>query len=570
MRGRFHYDSVTDGQRLTRSLARRGDRLLPVTPEEALDEAVSKLAAVKAAHGADAVAVLGSPLATNEEAALLARLAREVIGTPHLDHVGGPVHRAVAAAFTDALGSDRLPATYADIEHADTIVVVGGDIEESHQVISLRVKDAVVNRGAKLVLVSPRWGELVDFAEVWLQPAPGHEALAVQQLAHALDAAAGGADAPAGVDADAVARARELVAAREPEPPTNGNGASEERPAFAVVFAPDPFSAELAANQARASANLAIAALGDRAATGLHYLPTDANTLGLADMGVEPGDGGRSFTEIIEGARDGSIRALLIHDDNPLLSSPGTADVRAALEAVDALVVIDSLRSTAAEHADVVLAELPFMARNGTITSGDRRITRQRPAAEPRRDEREGVAVLAALANALGGDFAYESAADVMADAAERAEGYARYEGLLPSRTRALPAEPAPARTAYQPVAAPEAPGDGLRLITGRSLYTSWEASSIGSEDADKLHREEEALINPRDAEPLGIRMGDDLVLASGDAEVRIAARLDDGVAPGTVYVPAWYDGGAAMALFPLGGTPDGAAPVRVLALQPA
>ncbi|MCY4615433.1 MAG: hypothetical protein OXC71_03455, partial [Chloroflexi bacterium] len=82
--------------------------------------------------------------------------------------------------------------------------------------------------------------------------------------------------------------------------------------------------------------------------------------------------------------------------------------------------------------------------------------------------------------------------------------------------------------------------------------------------------REEDALINPRDAEPLGIRMGDDLVLAAGDAEVRITARLDDGVAPGTVYVPAWYDGGAVMALFPLGGSADGTAAVQVRALQPA
>ena len=152
---------------------------------------------------------------------------------------------------------------------------------------------------------------------------------------------------------------------------------------------------------------------------------------------------------------------------------------------------------------------------------------------------------------------------------AERADGYTRYEDLLPSRTRALGEMPS-GRVQYQPVGAPEGGADGLRLITGRSLYTSWEGASIHSEDADKLHREESALINPRDAEPLGIRMGDDLVLAAGDAEVRITARLDDGVAPGTVFVPAWYDGGAVMALFPLGGTPDGTVAVQIHALQPA
>ena len=584
VRGRFHYDSVTDRERLSRSLARRGDRLLPVAPDEALEEAVRALSSVKEQHGASSIAVLGSPLATNEEAALLARLAVEVIGTPHLDHSHGPVHRAAASAIERALGSDRLTSSYADIEHAETIVVVGGDIEESHQVISLRVKDAVVNNGAKLVLVSTRWGELVDFAAVWLQPAPGHEALTVQALARALgaseDAAALGADgdapAPEGVDPERLEQARALLASRRPAPPSAGasddaDGAGDERSAFAVVFAPSALSAEAAGEQARASANLAIAALGERAPLGLHYLPTGANVLGLADMGVAPGDGGRSFPEIIAGARAGEVRALLIHDDNPLLSAPGAAEVRAALEALDALVVIDSLRSTTAEHASVVLAELPFFAKDGTITTGDRRITRQRPAAEPRRDERSGVAILVALASALGGDLPFATAADVMADMAGRLAEYLPYEALRSARSRALPASPAPARTQYQAVRAPDGPApEGLRLLTDRSLYTSWEAASIHSEEADKLHREEALLINPRDAEPLGIRSGDEVTLAAGDAELRIAARLDDGVAPGTVYVPAYYDGGAAMALFPLGGTPDGSVAVQVRALQPA
>ena len=518
VRGRFHYDAVTDGQRLSRSLARRGDRLLPVAPDEALEEAVRLLSAVKEEHGGDAIAVLGSPLATNEEAALLASLAGEVLETPHLDFSHGPVHRAVAGALQDAFGSDRLPASYADIEHAETIVVVGGDIEESHQVISLRVKDAVVKRGAKLVLVSPRWGELVPFAAAWLQPAPGHEAAAVQALAQAVAAdpsALGDAAMPAGVAPEALETAGALLSGRRA--PDAGD---EAAPAWAVIFAPNALSAGGAGEQARACANLATAALGDRAAHGLHYLPTDANVLGIADMGVAPGEGGRSFPEIIEAARDGAIRALLIHDDNPLLNAPGSDDVRAALEAVDALVVIDSLRSSAAGHANVVLAELPFHAKDGTITSGDRRIVRQHPAAAPRRDERQGVALLVALANALGGDLPFATAADVMTDVAERLEGYEPYEAIRSAHTRALPpSQPSQAR--FQPVAAPGDAGEGLRLLADRSLYTSWEGASIRSEDADKLHREETLLINPRDAEALGVRGGDEVVLANGDHEVR-------------------------------------------------
>ena len=64
------------------------------------------------------------------------------------------------------------------------------------------------------------------------------------------------------------------------------NAGNEAVPAWAVAFAPNALSADGAGQQARACANLAIAALGDRAAYGLHYLPTDANVLGeqFADL----------------------------------------------------------------------------------------------------------------------------------------------------------------------------------------------------------------------------------------------------------------------------------------------
>ncbi len=578
VRGRFGYAAIEDRQRLTRSLVRRGENLLPAPPEEALESAVQALARVRREHGADAIAVLGSPLATNEEAYLLAKLARDVIGTAHVDFSTGPVHRAVAGALRDAFGVERLPATLTDIERAQTIVVVAGDIEQSHQVVSLRVKDAVVNGGAKLVLVSPRHGELVPFADAWLQPAPGHEAATVQSLAGALsDTSPPGAGRdeplpPAGVDEQALADAiAALRAGREGEAADAAQDAADAGATFAVIFAPDPVGAEQAAECARACANLAIAARGDAAPAHLHYLPTDANVLGVSDMGLTPAEGGKSFPEIVEAANAGEIRALLIHDDNPLLSAPGSEQITAALESVEALIVIDSLRSTAAEHADVVLAELPFFAREGTITSADRRILRQRPAAGARGEERSGIAILSALAAGLGGLFSQADAGEVMAEIAERVPSYLPYPRIASGRTRALPPEDEAARCRSQPVAAAREPATGaLTLITGRSLYTSWEGASIRSEDADQLRREQSVLINPRDAEAAGVRTDDDVVLTYGARELQITASIDDGVAPGVVYVPQYFDGGAVMRFFPLEGTASATATVRLHALQPA
>jgi predicted molibdopterin-dependent oxidoreductase YjgC len=301
----------------------------------------------------------------------------------------------------------------------------------------------------------------------------------------------------------------------------------------------------------------------------LHYLPTDANVLGITDMGVAPQQGGKSFPEIIEAAKAGQIKGIVIHDDNPLLNAPCSEDIRAAFEAVDALVVIDSVRSTAAEGADVVLAELPFFSKDGTITTADRRINRQHPAGYARREERQGIELLSQLAVALGAHFNYTAANEVMDEAATQVAGYRPYNRILSGRTRALPEERPAARLRMLSIGEPATSEDsGLQLIVGRSLYTTWEGASMRFEEADKLHREEAAVINPRDAEAAGVRMGDTIVLTDGAHEVRIAVRLDDGVAPGTVYVPHYYDGGAVMSLLPLEGAATEPVRVQVRALQ--
>ena len=561
VRGRFGYTDLGDRDLLTRSLVREHGRLVPASPKDALARATEALSRVKNSAGANAIAVLGSPLATTEEAYLLGRLGREAIDTSNIDFSHGPLHRAAAGAFHAAFGTDRLPADLTDVEHAGTIVIVGGDIEESHQVISLRVKDAVVKRGAKLVLISSRWSELARFAEAWLRPTPGHEAAAAQALAEGL---AGGTTADIdGIEATTVAAACSALRA-----------ASEDaEQGVAVIFAPTAaHGAARAAAEAAACANLAIALRAGTAANHLYYLPTDANVLGISDAGIGPVNQGRSFPQIIEGARDGSIKALVIHADNPLLNAPGTVDIDAAFANLEALVVIDSLLSTTAERATVVLAELPFHAEDGTLTAADRRIVRQRPAATAQHDEQSGLAIISALGNALGASFSYDSAAEVMRDIATTSAGYVPYEELMrsPGKVRALPMSQSLTANP-QPVPVPAAAGqnEGLAVISGRSLFTSWAGASTRSNEADKLHREESALVHPQDAEAIGARDGDEAVLTDGSTELHIRVHLDDGIAPGSVYVPHYYDGGALMRLLPLSGD---AAParVRLRVLQPA
>jgi len=582
VRGRFHYDAVPQRDRLSHHMVRSAGELAPATWDAALDHAAEQLAAIHQQHGAAAIAFLASPVATNEESYLLQRLAREVVGSPHIDSTAGPVNRAVAAAIAGAFGTEALPADLTDIPaKAMTILVVADDLEESHNIAALRIKDAVdpkklpLRPPAKLIVVSPRWGELCDFADpfggVWLRPEPGLQPSALAALARLLaqDGAEGidasvAADGPAavpGIDAEALDRAagllREAAVGRDQH--------------VAVVFAPNPTGAALAAETAKAAANVALLLRGRDAARSLYVLPTDANVNGARDMGAAPDVGpgrkpvenaGLDFNGIIDGALDGTIKALVVAGDNPLMLAPAKSRVAAALAKLDLLVVIDGLLTDTARQAHVVLADVPPYGKDGTFTNADHRVQRLRAVHAAPGDARPAWQSLAELAKrlasrlAVDAPFDYQEAADVTEEITRVVPGYDRFHfyGYLGwGKGRAVSDAP-PDTIKLQQVNGPPAPPGGngdVALLTGRTLYTSLEGAAIHSPDADKLHREEGVFVNQYDAAELGIAMGDQIVLKNGSAQLSLPAILTTAVPRGSIFIPQLYDGGAVASLLP-------------------
>jgi predicted molibdopterin-dependent oxidoreductase YjgC len=72
--------------RLTKPLIRRDGRFIEAGWDEALDLVAERLAAIKEKDGPDAIAVLSSAKATNEENYLLQKFTRAVLGTNNIDH----------------------------------------------------------------------------------------------------------------------------------------------------------------------------------------------------------------------------------------------------------------------------------------------------------------------------------------------------------------------------------------------------------------------------------------------------------------------------------------------------
>lgn len=581
VRGRFHYDAVKQHERIAQPLIRRNGGQHAAAWDEAMEFTVSSLARIRETHGPQAIAFLGSPFASNEENYLLGKVARAITGTNNVDSSLGAISGAAADSLRQAFGSEVLPSDMGAIAAARTLLVVADDLESSHQVAALRAKDAVVRNGARLIVVSPVWGELCDFAEVWVQPAPGCEASALA----ALDAALQGqpSDVPAHLT-QPLAKAAGILAAA---------GEASGRPLAIVYALPHLGNARVRAATA-ALANIAVTCCGDAAPGALLVLPHEANAWGMRDVGVAPAllpghrpvgdEAARREVERLWGATlpstpglafeamlaNGTVKAMVVFNDNPLMLAPDRAKVRQALESLEFLAVIDSLATDTARTAHVVLPEGGPWAKEGTTTSADRRVLALHQATALQGEARQGWRILSELGARLAERFRpgevrvnYRAAAEITEEMAHVVPLFRNAAGdaFEPGQQQVIDGL-GPRTTARQPVAVPPAPGGSPLLVATRTLFTSYEAAAIHSPDADRLHREEAIRINPADAAAHGLTEGDTVLIRNSLGQVRIRVHITEEAPPGVLWAPLYYDGGAPAALF---GAGQAAAAVEIV-----
>ena len=382
VRGRYHYDSLKLRERLGTHLVRRGQIQVPVPMEEAVTAAAD---ALRESAKSGKVGVLVSAAATNEEAHLANLIAEGAFST-NADSSLGPVMRAAKSALEERLGTWRMATDLTGLPKAKTVVVISDDLEESHNVASVRVKDAVVNNHAMLIVIGALRSELVDFATVWLRPDAGGEG----HMADALASAVAADSETDGLLGQASAILKASTAADT-----------------VIVCAPNPVSADLAGTMVAGAANLAVTVAGSEASNTLAVLPPEVNVHGLLDQGVAV-DGDEPALEGLSG--------LLVIGEDPSMRLP-----QAKLEAIGTVVVLDSVLHPTAQRASAVIAVGEAYSSGGTYTQGDFRVQRLAPAIAPPGDAVSLFHGLRSLAEALGVDVPASPDAALVATAKQNA-----------------------------------------------------------------------------------------------------------------------------------------------------
>ena len=393
---RFAFRYGRGADRLTRPLVREvgadGTAVLrPASWPEAIDVAVRGL---RAAMPGNQIGVLTGGRLTLEDAYGYAKFARAVLGTNNVDFRSRPHSREEAEFLGHVVAGTGLGVTYADLEAAGRVLLVGLEPEEEAGAIFLRLRKAVRKKGLRVATVAPYLSNGNRKLDATLIPtAPGAEAGALTDLGDLTP------------DADTVILVGERAAA------TSGT-------LTAVLRLAQSTGARLAWVPRRA---------GDRGAVEAGCLPNllpggrpvddpaarvdVAAAWGSRSLPVEPG---RDTDAML---RETGLRALVVAGVDPAdLGDPAVA--LAGIEQVGFVVSLETRASAITERADVVLPVSLMEERSGTFVDWE---GRDRPFDQvfSRPSSMSDLRVLAALADGLGTPLDLRTAAQARAELAE-------------------------------------------------------------------------------------------------------------------------------------------------------
>ncbi len=454
VKGRFGYTFVQHDDRIKTPLIREGERHTGAFREATWDEALDLVASRLVEYRGNAFGTLCSAKATNEDGYVQQKFSRLVMGSNNIDHCTRLCHAPSVEAMLTSLGSGATSNSYTDYEGAGCLVVIGCDPTSNHPVAASRMRRAVVERGAKLIVVNPRRIDMCDYADLWLRPYPGTDVALFNALAHVI-LAEGLADtdfvtnrteaydewraivdqytperaaAITGVSADDI-RAAARIFARPPVPkggdPERGYGGS------CLIWGMGITQHTNGTPNVHSLLNLALVSgqLG-RPGCGISPLRGQNNVQGCGDAGCLPNslpgyqglradtitrfgaawnaDGalprvaGMVVTDMVDsiGETDG-VRAMYITGENPLLSEPDLNRAEELFRKLDFLVVQDIFMHETARLADVILPATSFAEKDGTFTNSERRVQRVRQVINPVGDSRPDWDILCDLARRM-------------------------------------------------------------------------------------------------------------------------------------------------------------------------
>ncbi len=368
------------GERLLEPQRRRADGSYEaVSWETAIAEVAARLAAVRDAHGGDAILSYGGGAQGNHLGGMYARATRAALGARYASSAFA--QEKTGEAWVDAQLFGAMRHTAPDLAHAEVAVFVGKNPWQTHGFPRARIvlRELARDPQRTLIVIDPRRSETAAIADIHLQLRPGTDAfllgamLAVLVQEQLVDSAFLAAHAS---EQEAVLTALERldvsVHCRRADVEESLVRTAARRIAGAASTA---VLEDLGIQQSPHSTlnsyleKLLWALTGNFAkpgATNLHSTFAPGAIVGrrASSRRTTPVTGERIIGGFIPAAsipdailtdHPDRFRALIVESSNPVHSLPGSGRMRDALAALDFSVVIDVAMTETARCADYVL-----------------------------------------------------------------------------------------------------------------------------------------------------------------------------------------------------------------------
>jgi formate dehydrogenase major subunit len=474
VKGKFGWDFVNSKDRLQTPLIREGAGFREATWEEALSLVTTKLGSIKQQYGSDALSVIISSKATNEDGYLMQKFARAVIGTNNIDNCSRYCQSPATMGLFRTVGYGGDSGSIENIAKSGLVLIVGSNTADSHPVLATRVKRAHKLFGQRLIVADPREHEMARRADIHFRPRPGTDLVWLSAMSkymldngHAkqefLDQWVNGLDEYR----KSLEPFTMEYAARICEVPLETlEQVAEEIAAarsVAVLWAMGITQHMRASDGSTAISNLLLIT-GNymRDEGGAYPLRGHNNVQGAGDIGAAPiyypgyqlvadaanrkkfedawgvplpPERGMDNHQMVDAIYEGKLRAMYIAGEDMISADSNANHVAGAFEKLDFFVVQDIFFTETCRYADVILPASPALEKDGTFSSTERRIQRLYQALPELGDSRADWKITQDIANRMGAKWNYQHPSEIMAEMAsltplyagvsyERLEGY--------------------------------------------------------------------------------------------------------------------------------------------------
>ena len=438
-----------DPDRLRQPMVKRNGTHVAVTWDEAWAEVDRGLSAVIATHGRESIGTyLGNPGAHNLSAMTFNRVLLTAIGSRQRFSASSvdQVPKQVSAGF---MFGTAVSVPVPDLDRTAMLLMLGANPYASNGSLATAPDwpgrlEAIRARGGRIIVVDPRRSRTAESADEWLPIRPGTDALLLAAMVQAVFAA-GRADIGAHLagHVNGMEEVKVALAQFTPEAVERVVGIDA---ATIRRIALELCAAERAAVYGRigtttvsfgTTASWLVDVLNtvtgnlDIVGGAMFPLPVAASPTTRGKKGIGKGfKTGRGKTRVrgfpealgeypaalmaeeITTPGNGQIRAMVVVGGNPVLSTPNSSQLDAALDSLDFMVSVDIYLNETSRHADVILPAPSHLYRShydlALLNFGLRSVANYSPpvfdlpAGTP--DEWEILAKLAAVAQGLGAD----------------------------------------------------------------------------------------------------------------------------------------------------------------------